>query len=127
MISKWVRFAPNFKSINNRGIPRWLNGLRTWCCLCRGSGCCSDSGSTPDPRTSASCGCSQKKREIGSSHCGTMGLAASLELGHSSVPGLVQWVKDLELPQLLCSLGTPHAVRWPKEKKKKEERHIDGG
>ena len=68
-------------------------------------------------------------KNLRSSHHGTMGLAVSMECwGAGSNPGLSQWVKDPVQPQLcighscgsdpISGPGIPHAMRWPKKRKK---------
>ena len=47
------------------------------------------------------------KENMGSSRCGAMGLAASLQCQDTGwIPGPAQWLKDLALPQLGCTCGS---------------------
>ena len=59
-----------------------------------------------------------KKTKLRSSHCGTMGLAASLECWDAgSIPIPAQWVKDLVLLQLRCRSDPRKAIGGTAKKK----------
>ena len=71
----------------------------------------------------------------GSSHCGSMGSAASSECWDPvSFLGTAQWVKNLAVPQLWLrpqlwlghGLGTPYAAGLSKRKKRKKELALFG-